>query len=745
MKKKQKKLQRAEMRKRRASKCSPKLAVTSVKQRPDRQVVSETGKSRIGQGFDQVLQDSVRRCRQAAKAGQEVAAQAVSTLSESVSEMRSALLKIASGKGDFKGLSKETCGELKEKLTEICSGLTGLVSDAQETSEKCAKRKEDFRVVLLGRTEAGKSTLKELLTNGSGKTIGEGGQRTTRSASAFSWKGISIWDVPGVSAVGGEADSEIAMKEAREADLVLYMMTNAAQQDEELGRYVELRKQGKTLLCVKNLHRAVLAASIDSDPIMRGVSAKEKREYIAEDLSRTAEILAADKEHVEAFRRMVGERLNGEIPEVTVVHLWLEWLSRLPAYKAFAAEFKKVGRFSALEENLVSAIQKNGPFLRYKNCCESVVRDLTDAAYLLNESANLNLDKGKSVSEKVQSLTSWSKEFAVRGRTRIQEAVQALRSAVESEVSAFVDRHYDDKDAVKTWCEHIKGMGALVEVSHVVENLDQESRNKIQDIIEELKREFSFYDDFHSGKEYDPGDRSNSRRTWKRVAVGIGIGFGIAGFLVGGWIGIGIGLGGAIVVGVMKWAGKFFQSKADKIANAKKRLTDLLKKQNEKIIEKVSENVTKLFGEKILAGVNEAIEALTASAKVYEYIGGTSHGLAMRMFKLLDHINTTLFRHFFADGSRCRSAEILHVARLPGEMFLIQFANKSVSADRFRSLEKLLQERSASAFDGGDISEVQLGKSFGSATGNAASRRLSDNVKKILFQAQLWEGCNEDA
>lgn len=746
MKTGRKKLQRAVLRRKRTSGSQAKAPALNMPLAGNRRTDSKAANPCLKMNFDEILKDSVRRCRQAAKAGQEVSAQAVATLNEAVGEMRSALMRVTSGTGKFKGLSDGTRGELHEKLSEICNELTGLVQDAEATSEKCARRKDDFRVVLLGRTEAGKSTLKELLTNGSGKTIGAGGQRTTRCASAFSWKGISILDVPGVSAVGGEADSEIAMKEAREADLVLYIMTNAAQQDDELSRYVELRMQGKTLLCVKNFHRVVLATSIESNPTLKDLSAKGKRELVAEDLHGTAASMDADKEHVAAFRKMVGERLNGEIPEVTVVHLWLEWLSRLPAYKTYAVDFRQVGRFAELEASLVSAIQKNGPFLRYKNCCESVVRDMTDAAYLLQESANLYQDKGTAVAEKVQLLTSWSEEFEAKGFSRIQEAVQSLRSATESELSAFVEKHYDDKDALKTWCKHVEGMSALTEVSHVVGNLDQESQNKISDVLEALRREFAFFDSFESSKQYDPGDRANSRRIWNRVVVGIGICFGIAALCAsGGWVGGGICVGGAIITGALRWAGKFFESKADKIANAKKRLTELLKKENERVIKNVKENAEKTFKEKILASVQNALEALTASGNVCDCLGETAHDLAVRIFNLLDRINTNLVRHYFEDGGRCRSAGILHVARIPGEMFLIRFAGKSWSKDRFRSLGKLLQERSASMVAGGGVSESQLKACLGSAEGRTAAKRLSDNIKKLLFQVQLWEECNEES
>ena len=79
----------------------------------------------------------------------------------------------------------------------------------------------------------GKSTLKEILTEGDGSSIGKGQQRTTRDVREYEWHGMKITDVPGVAAFGGEDDENIAFDAARKADLILFLISDNAPQEAE--------------------------------------------------------------------------------------------------------------------------------------------------------------------------------------------------------------------------------------------------------------------------------------------------------------------------------------------------------------------------------------------------------------------------------------------------------------------------------------------------------------------------------
>lgn len=81
-------------------------------------------------------------------------------------------------------------------------------------------------VAVVGRTRAGKSTLRFVLTGDGEDGIGRGGQRTTRTIIEYAWHGLLLRDTPGVGARDGAADTALAMQAAATADLVLWVVTS---------------------------------------------------------------------------------------------------------------------------------------------------------------------------------------------------------------------------------------------------------------------------------------------------------------------------------------------------------------------------------------------------------------------------------------------------------------------------------------------------------------------------------------
>ncbi len=113
---------------------------------------------------------------------------------------------------------------------------------------------EDFTIVLVGRTKAGKSTLKAVLT-GSGKDeIGKGKQRTTLVNYIYEWNSLRIIDTPGIDA-GGDAeqvDKDIADKALAEADVVCYLTPCDGVPKKTIEFIDEIVKSNKPVLVLLN-------------------------------------------------------------------------------------------------------------------------------------------------------------------------------------------------------------------------------------------------------------------------------------------------------------------------------------------------------------------------------------------------------------------------------------------------------------------------------------------------------------
>ncbi|MGY1714223.1 GTPase [Geodermatophilus sp. SYSU D01106] len=140
-----------------------------------------------------------------------------------------------------------------EELSEVLAGQAAALRDAAATSPGDVDERP-FRVVLMGRTMSGKSTLFELLSAGDGARVGDGRQRYSRDSCLRPVRalGIEVVDTPGVGALDGQADFEAAFAEVPHADLIVWVAANDATQ-EQTGKALRiLAAAGKPLLVVLN-------------------------------------------------------------------------------------------------------------------------------------------------------------------------------------------------------------------------------------------------------------------------------------------------------------------------------------------------------------------------------------------------------------------------------------------------------------------------------------------------------------
>ena len=127
-----------------------------------------------------------------------------------------------------------------------------------------------MRVVLMGRTMAGKSTLLATLTASSADRIGVGAQRTSLdvfAAPAVDLRDVEIVDTPGVGAMDGADDVALAMAEVPGADLVLWVASNDSFQEETAQALRAVAFRGKPVVVALNC-RAPLVDNLDRDDFL---------------------------------------------------------------------------------------------------------------------------------------------------------------------------------------------------------------------------------------------------------------------------------------------------------------------------------------------------------------------------------------------------------------------------------------------------------------------------------------------
>lgn len=116
---------------------------------------------------------------------------------------------------------------------------------------------EKLTVALLGRTKAGKSQLVAALTGDpAGSGVGVGRHRTTRTERVVHLPEFDLIDLPGVSALDGENDTELALLMAARADAVLWVYAESLQ-DGEAFELEDLMRQGKPVVVAFNVKQSI--------------------------------------------------------------------------------------------------------------------------------------------------------------------------------------------------------------------------------------------------------------------------------------------------------------------------------------------------------------------------------------------------------------------------------------------------------------------------------------------------------
>lgn len=150
--------------------------------------------------------------------------------------------------------------------TAVQADLQRIAAAVGQAARSLPRPDEPMRVVLLGRTQAGKSTLFSHLTGSDVSPAGNGAQRFTRSVVAMPMVGradVVVVDTPGVGALDGDEDREVALGAARQADLVVWVATSNSQPSETAAALSQVAKWGAPMLLVINCREDL----VDDDAI----------------------------------------------------------------------------------------------------------------------------------------------------------------------------------------------------------------------------------------------------------------------------------------------------------------------------------------------------------------------------------------------------------------------------------------------------------------------------------------------
>ncbi|GHD51739.1 hypothetical protein D9V29_12405 [Mycetocola manganoxydans] len=503
-----------------------------------------------------------------------------------------------------------------ELAAEELEGLTGhtelhqlhvaFIDGLRESSSQLASVREDlagrdverpFRVVLMGRTMAGKSTLFEYLSGGDGTRVGDGGQRYTREISIRTAidLDVEIVDTPGVGAMDGQEDYETAFSQVADADLILWVATNEATQ-EQTGRALErLSDLGKPIFVALNCLADVsdeigLMDMLEEPELVFGGDAEGNLAPIRRHLSKAGgQDLGVVAIHAQAARLSISGELTDD--ESRVLHQNSRIDSLITAIRQQRDRTAELRRLVSI-----------GDVLRVELL--ETASSLADAVLVAR--AALEASRGSQ------------REFQTRADRRIADAYEELNAAFAGAITSrerwieLVEVDQSDRRINQQWDQEIALLRAEIEGSGA--DIGQRLEAALKVIALDVADDWSQLD---IGGFRDLGGRGAiwGNRLVKlggRVAAGVGVGSlsawagaaagakigALAGTAIGPGLGTAIGLGAGALIGLVVGllpAGRFFDWLGDKAFRSssevherrrqkvRDQLAPLLKELNEKL------------------------------------------------------------------------------------------------------------------------------------------------------------------
>lgn len=414
-----------------------------------------------------------------------------------------------------------------------------------------------FTITLFGRTMTGKSTLMEALTNGDGKSIGKGQQRTTRDVREYQWRNLCIVDVPGVAAFGGQDDDDVAHRAAERGDLILFLLGDDAPQAEEARHLAALVKLGKPVVGVLNLKKAIPLEDLD-DPAGFKACLEEIEELFSPERLRelTHQFLAMAKHHGADAR-----------VEFTATHLLSRFLSGRVNDAGMRRRLLEVSRFSEVARRICGIVDERGALLRHRTFADRVLPAMSAASSLLWESSRALRLRAGETADIALSTREWVDEFVQAADRRISTAAGGAVDSLRSEITTFVDRFVEDERVDVRWQERMEQAQLPALAADLQASLLAECTRRFDGAMKLAAAEIEVGKVLGAGEYLEAAEIRDYRRAWGWGTALVGVGLSIAALS-----GVGIPVAVGVGAGALPFLTPLFTSRAEKLATERSAL-----------------------------------------------------------------------------------------------------------------------------------------------------------------------------
>lgn len=327
----------------------------------------------------------------------------------------------------------DSINAVNNKTSELLK--TGFINFENSFSKK-QDNLSDFTVTLFGRTKAGKSTIREALTNGDGSTIGKGAQRTTRDVKTYNWNHLRILDTPGFDAYKGEEDEIIAFSQVDETDLILFLVTSDSIEESEFEKLASLRRENKPVIILLNVLYDL------KHPIKKKQFLKDPKKYVS---------INAIEGHLERLKFLSKKHFDIHNISVIPIH----------ALSAFESNYAKgdeksnlytASNFKYFSDYLTKEIETSGKQKRVQSFRDSYIFHLENSIKPVYEDSYRSLRPIVRVLKNKQfELKNWFDKFIPDKNDEIERKVEKLFEPLFNQLDYFVDQNIENSDFGDKW------------------------------------------------------------------------------------------------------------------------------------------------------------------------------------------------------------------------------------------------------------------------------------------------------
>lgn len=585
------------------------------------------------------IEEALHECQAYAQKGYDIANNTWNTIHQALLAEERKVKKVDKQQGRIFRLADE---ELIKKKKQGLASFMEMDKELKQDLSYLQKQQKEFSVLVFGRTMVGKSTLMEIMTHGSGASIGNGSQRTTLDVRDYHWKGMKITDVPGIASFDGREDDRLALEAAKGADLILFLISDDGVQQEEAKNLAELRRLGKPVLGIINVKLGITeqVRSLDMKRLRNKMAERERIETICNQ-----------------FRQFAGNFQQdwGDLTFVPV-HLKAAYLGQDKN-----PELWEVSNFTEVESYILSKVQQDGCFLRIKTFLDRVIIPLQGRMEMLYENSSSSLTEAFEYQKKCQELIEWKKAFKADSQRKKANLRKRLQRKLARGIREFAEDNYDNEDAGEDWKEYLQEELKLeADCMSFLQERSNKCSRKRREMMDSLRTELTF-----AGVNAEFDDISMDSITDTKLL----------GTIAGGALTIICPVAG-IAVTLINWL--FGSSKEEKIREAQEELQEQLQDAMDECgyVNKLMAGVSKIMKEEILGkGVEGLYKALTQMDAMLIGLAKEEAAGAEKLGILLNQLNCQLWhegeRYVAAQEGKNLVSSVDRIIRIPGEVTVV--------------------------------------------------------------------------